>query len=632
MNKINWNKNGRTLSEDLRLIRRGLREFDRILPRQLAYVAGHSILGAVIPYVAVIAMARILEELTGGRNRERLLLYAGVSVLVTFLLTMGKNVLEARIQVGYSDLFAAHEIRLTDKAYGLDYEALESERVRSLRDQVSGSISVSGAGMASLYWDMQSVCGNLSVALISLILYIHYGARLALGILALLILLALLCTWISCRMSSGRWDVAYRVFERGAAYQRYGDYYTMQYLPDENLGMDIRIFRQKRLVLEESRKQCYEPFAEGKRKEMRADSLYGSVKLLCTGLCGLAVYGLVAGQALQGKVPIGEILVLYAAVTSMIQAVGNIAETLTDLRNNNIHLLHYFDYMDLPEENPDCRENKRDMQQDNKSSGAERKQAAAAVHEIRFVHVSFCYPGSEVMALEDISLVIHGGEKLAVVGENGSGKTTLIKLLCRLYRPTRGRILLDGRDIWTYSQTEYRQLLSTVFQDFCLFAFSLGANVAARSSYDRQRAETALAQAGLKEKLDGLPKGLDQALFSDYEEDGTDLSGGEKQKTAIARALYKAGPVLILDEPTAALDPYAEAAVYEQLFLHQEPLWNEGRILLSISHRLSTCRFCDRVAVFHQGRLVQLGTHQQLVQEKGSPYQRLWQAQAGYYI
>ncbi len=125
---------------------------------------------------------------------------------------------------------------------------------------------------------------------------------------------------------------------------------------------------------------------------------------------------------------------------------------------------------------------------------------------------------------------------------------------------------------------------------------------------------------------------MDQALFSDYEEDGTDLSGGEKQKTAIARALYKAGPVLILDEPTAALDPYAEAAVYEQLFLHQEPLWNEGRILLSISHRLSTCRFCDWVAVFHQGRLVQLGTHQQLVQEKGSPYQRLWQAQAWYYI
>lgn len=648
---MSWNKNGRTLKEDLGLMRRGLREFDRILPGQLKYVAGRSVLGAACPYVAVVAMAGILGEMTGGQSLERLFLYVAVSVLAVFMLAMMKSILEARISVGYSDLFDAHEIHLTDKAYDFPYELLESERVRKLRDQVSGSISVSGAGMASLYWDMEAICGGLSNGAIALILCIRYGMQMALGVLPALLVLVAVCTWISCRMTSRRWDVAYQLFERGAVYQRYGDYYTMNYLPDENLGMDIRIFRQKELVLAESQKRCYEVFARGKRKELRADSFYGSIKLLCTGICGLAVYGLVAAQSLQGRVPVGDILVLYSAVTSLILSLSDIAETFTDLRNNNTHLTHYFAYMDLEREetaseagessesgrigHSGTSEKKRreqggqEMPQEGQCRAA--RMAEESVQEIRFDHVSFCYPGSETNVLQDVSLTIHGGEKLAIVGENGSGKTTLIKLLCRLYRPTQGEILLNGRDIWSYSWEEYGRLLSTVFQDFSLFAFSLGANVAASCDYDRQRAEEALTQAGLQGKWKELPKGLDQALFSDYEEDGVTLSGGEAQKVAIARALYKGGEVLILDEPTAALDPYAEAAIYEQLFQSLEQSQGKQRTLLSISHRMSTCRYCDRVAVFDRGRLVQLGAHEQLVSEEDSPYWHLWQAQAKYY-
>lgn len=670
---MSWNKNGRTLNEDIKLIHRGLREFNRILPGQLYYVAGRSLLGATCPYVAVIAMAGILGELTGDRSLEKLCLYVVVSVAVVFLLTLVKSILEARISVGYSDLFAAHEIHLTDKAYDLPYELLESEGVRSLRDQVSGSISVSGAGMASLYWDMEAMCSSLCMGVIALVLCIHYRRQMALGVLPGLLALVALCAWISCRMTSRRWDVGYQVFEQGAAYQRYGDYYTMNYLPDEDMGMDIRIFRQKKLVLAESQKKCYEPFAKGKRKEMRADSFYGSVKLLCTGICGLAVYGLVAMQSLQGRVPVGDVLVLYSAVTSLILALSNMAETFTDLRNNNTHLTHYFAYMDLPDEGAgnirergdresghakqagkkqsvesmqqEGQEGKRQEESPGPQEGQRQDESLSQqtgrgqtvqseeepVREICFEQVSFCYPGSETYALQDVSLTIRGGEKLAMVGENGSGKTTLIKLLCRLYRPTEGRILLNGRDIWSYPAEAYQRLLSTVFQDFSQFAFSIGANVAASRSYDRQRAETALIQAGLQEKLEGLPRGLDQAISTDYEEDGVRLSGGEAQKAAIARALYKDGAVLILDEPTAALDPYAEAAIYEHLFKSLERLSGKSRTLLSISHRLSTCRYCDRIAVFSQGRLVQLGTHRQLVLEEGGHYQRLWQAQARYY-
>lgn len=617
---MSFNKNGRTLGEDVKLIHRGIGEFDRILPGQLLYVAGKSVLGALTPCVATVAMAGILGELTGGRNLKKLLLYVAVSVLVIFLLTLVKSILEAKISVGCSDLFSAHEIHLTDKAYSLSYESLESEEVRRLREQVSGSINVSGAGMASLYWDTESICGNLSAAVVALLLFVRYGTGLSQGALALLSLLAAVCIWVSSRMTSRRWDVSYEVFVKGAAYQRYGDYYTMNYLPDENMGMDIRIFSQSCLVLEESGKKCYEPFARGKRKELRVDSLCGSVKLLCVGVCGLAVYALTAAQALGGHIPVGDILVLYSAITSLILSASNIAEIFTDLRNNNTHLINYFAYMDLPEEG-----------KDSFSSSKTGKNGQPAVQEIRFEHVSFCYPGSEGnYALRDVNLTLRAGERLAIVGENGSGKTTLIKLLCRLYRPTEGEILLNGRDIWTYNAESYRALLSTVFQDFSLFAFALGANVAAARQYDGERAETALARAGLSDKINSLPRGLEQALFTDYEEDGTELSGGEAQKVAIARALYKDGAILILDEPTAALDPYAEAEIYEQLLGSLEECREKERILLSISHRLSTCRFCDRVAVFSQGRLAQLGPHDRLVLEEGV-YRNLWQAQAEYY-
>lgn len=639
---MSFDKNGRTLGEDVKLIYRGIGEFERILPGQLLYVAGKSILGALTPCVATVAMAGILGELTGDRNLKKLLLYVAVSVLVIFLLTMVKSILEAKIFVGYSDLFSAHEIHLTDKAYALSYESLESEEVRQLREQVSGSINVSGAGMASLYWDTESICGNLSAAVVALLLFVRYGTGLSQGALPLLSLLAAVCIWVSSRMTSRRWDVSYEVFVKGAAYQRYGDYYTMNYLPDENMGMDIRIFSQSRLVLEESGKRCYEPFARGKRKELRADSLCGSVKLLCVGVCGLAVYALTAAQALGGHIPVGDILVLYSAITSLILSASNTAETFTDLRNNNTHLVGYFAYMDLPEEGEESFSSSK-TEKNGQSAGQARGEhngqpeqgqtvqiGGEAVREIRFEHVSFCYPGSEAYALQDVNLTIHGGEKLAIVGENGSGKTTLIKLLCRLYKPTEGEILLNGRDIWTYDAEGYRALLSTVFQDFSLFAFALGANVAAARQYDGERAETALARAGLSRKVSSLPRRLEQALFTYYEEDGTELSGGEAQKVAIARALYKDGAILILDEPTAALDPYAEAEIYEQLLGSLEACREKERILLSISHRLSTCRFCDRVAVFSQGRLAQLGPHDRLVLEEGV-YRNLWQAQAEYY-
>ena len=245
---------------------------------------------------------------------------------------------------------------------------------------------------------------------------------------------------------------------------------------------------------------------------------------------------------------------------------------------------------------------------------------------MEFRDVSFQYPGSGIWALRHVNMKFRVGKRLAIVGENGSGKTTFIKLLCRLYDPQEGQILLNGIDIRKYNYRDYMDIFSVVFQDFQLICQPLGANVAGSMKYDRDRARKSLMDAGFGDRLANMEKGLDTMLYKDLSEEGVDVSGGEAQKIAIARALFKDVPFIILDEPTAALDPIAEAEIYSK--------FNEitgDRTAIYISHRLSSCKFCDEIAVFHEGAIIQQGTHDNLVADKGGKYYELWNVQAQYY-
>jgi ATP-binding cassette subfamily B protein len=243
-------------------------------------------------------------------------------------------------------------------------------------------------------------------------------------------------------------------------------------------------------------------------------------------------------------------------------------------------------------------------------------------YEIEFHNVSFKYPNTDFYAIQNLSLKLHIGEKLAVVGMNGSGKTTMIKLLCRLYDPTEGEITLNGIDIKKYDYQEYMRIFGVVFQDFNLFAFSLGQNVAADVDYDKQKVADCCKEAGLT--LNHLNP--ETYLYKNFDESGVEISGGEAQKIALARALYKDVPFIVLDEPTAALDPVAEYEIYSKF---NDIVGNKTAIY--ISHRLSSCRFCDDIAVFDKGRLVQRGSHDKLIQDSGGKYYELWNAQAQYY-
>lgn len=251
-------------------------------------------------------------------------------------------------------------------------------------------------------------------------------------------------------------------------------------------------------------------------------------------------------------------------------------------------------------------------------------------YELEFRDVSFRYPGGGQMALEHVSFRLRTGGRLAIVGANGAGKTTFIKLLCRLYDPTEGEILLNGINIKKYDYDEYIGLFSVVFQDYKIFSFPVAENVSASQDFDEEKVRKSLKEAGLYERVTEMKNGIHTKLLKDQQEDGEEgleISGGEKQKLALARALYRDAPVVILDEPTSALDPIAEQDIYQRF-----NSMVQDKTAIFISHRMSSCRFCDTVIVFDGGRIVQTGSHDELLRDKEGIYRRMWEAQAQYYV
>ena len=241
--------------------------------------------------------------------------------------------------------------------------------------------------------------------------------------------------------------------------------------------------------------------------------------------------------------------------------------------------------------------------------------------------MSFTYPGSEKPTLKDLNLTIRPGEKIALVGLNGAGKSTLVKLLCGLYRPTSGTIRVGGRSLSSYGREEYFSLIAAVFQDVKLLPLTIAQNVASDNGdgIDRERVKQCLSLAGLGEMAESLPKKEDTPLGRGVLDDGIELSGGERQKVWMARAFYKRAPILILDEPTAALDPLAEQEIYEKYVR-----MSEGKTSLFISHRLASTRFCDRIWLLENGRVTEQGSHEELMRKKGA-YARLFEVQGKYY-
>lgn len=323
-------------------------------------------------------------------------------------------------------------------------------------------------------------------------------------------------------------------------------------------------------------------------------------------------YLFVALKVYIGAFALGGFIKYQWCLSRIVGSSYHFATAVAELRANNDFLELFFEYLDIPTD-MHYGTIPTEKRTDNK-------------YDIEFYNVSFKYPASEKYVIKNLNLKFAVGDRIAVVGMNGSGKTTMIKLLCRLYDPSEGYITLNGIDIRKYDYEDYLSLFSVVFQDFKLFSFSVGENVAASVDYDEERVWSSLEKAGMLERVKTMPKGLKTPIYKDFEEDGVEISGGEAQKLAIARALYKNAAFVILDEPTASLDPLAEHEIYSR--------FNEmvkDKTAVYISHRLSSCRFCSRILVFDDGKLIQDGSHEKLLENPDGKYSELWNAQAVYY-
>ena len=603
---------------------RAIRELHRVTPQHFPVLTLYCLFGAITPYVTVFFSARVLTELATLRRAEILWRWVLAGVLCTGFAAVAKAALHRRCNTLLNDLYGRKEMLFVHKIFRLDYSELDKQENHDLREQIKQNEQWSGWGLMhvpQLYSGaVTGILGLLSGTVLTVSLFTapvpsSAGWLVVLNnpIFVLVLAAGILVISILAGRLSARAMQCWGDFSEEATFgnRRFAHFGFLG--RDKRRAIDIRMNDQQRLVRAYwsggSVFGVHGVFAKAARGKM---GVYASLGVCITTLTTGMIYLFTCLKALGGAFDVGSCTQYIGAATAMVANVFALTDMIGTLKANTPYLEKTFAFLDIP----------NSMYQGSLTT----EKRSDRRYEVEFKDVSFRYPGSDIWALRHVNMKFKVGKRLAIVGENGSGKTTFIKLLCRLYDPQEGQILLNGIDIRKYRYDDYMGIFSVVFQDFQLICQPLGNNVAGSMEYDRDRAKKALIDAGFADRLAAMEKGLDTMLYKNLSEDGVEVSGGEAQKIAIARALYKDAPFIILDEPTAALDPIAEAEIYSKF---DEIAGDKTAIY--ISHRLSSCKFCDEIAVFHEGAVIQQGSHAELLADRGGKYYALWNAQAQYY-
>lgn len=583
--------------------------------RVLFWLLGSAFAAATLPYLSLFFSARILNLLLAKSYR------ACLYTVVVFLLTQYGLGLFEKICRQYLDgqkelCLARTEQKITAKALELEFEKFEkTETMDAIRRT---NVSSMGSGNVG---DQLIVIHTLITSLLSVLYALFFLLRLFLlsdssrnnfftssfSMLALLLLCGVqlaLSSRINRRSTQKKIEL-----NQGNDHSNSVANYLVNVMLEERRADDIRIGHLDHF-LDVQFGKAMEHFLPMYLDFARFSAITDGKNALLSLLSNFAAYLVIGARALYGVLPIGDVLLYAGSVTRAMSDLQTFLATGSEFDYINSYLSTYEDFIAQPS-----------MAYDGTLPIEKRDDGQ---YEFAFHDVSFSYPGTNIPVLEHVTLSFAVGEKTALVGRNGAGKTTLIKLLCRLYEPTSGYITLNGIDIRKYSYKEYTQAFSVVFQDFHLFSLPLDENIAAGTEIDEAALQSSLAKVGLTDRVQQLPQGVRTRLYNNNGS-GVDLSGGEAQRTAIARALYKDAPFVILDEPTAALDPIAEAEIYKQF-----SQMTAGKTAVYISHRMSSCKFCDRIIVLDHGRIAEDGTHDTLLANHGI-YANLYETQAQYY-
>lgn len=563
-----------------------------------------TILSAIYPFIWVIVPTKVIS-LTSTGDSSMMIPYIIVGGVLSVICTMGTSFLRGNYRMRMNNV-RYHLIRdLMKYSLTMPYEnTLNPDQLTRVElADISVRSPVQGAG--GIVLSMLSLFGGLLAS----IGFLGLMSTLSFLIMIMLFLLVLASFYFNSKATS----------HEESTYDELGDlerkyFHTTNIMMDSSYGKDIRIYSLIDVIENYCNnliKQFETISISINKKYIQMDTAIAVLNILRD----VVVFSYISYLLLNNQIDASQFFLYTTGTTSLVVILQESMKQITDIRKESNRFSHFISLMEeekmVSKDTMDIDDIVREINKDSV--------------RIDIVNVSFKYPKSEKNILDNLNLSLKSGEKLALVGENGSGKTTLIKLLCKFYRPDSGRIYLNGIDINEIPENIYWEIIGAVFQDAIVFPFSIKDNITLEENVDEDRLNKAINDSKIEGIMDRLSKGMDTVLLRILDDEGLDISGGQRQKLYLARALYKDNRFLMLDEPTAALDPLAESELYGQY-----DLLSKGKTSLYISHRLASTKFCDRVAFLKGGKIVELGTHNELMDLEGE-YKSLFDIQAKYY-
>lgn len=559
----------------------------------------YTLFGGFYPLLGVYLPKLVLEELSGGGSPEQL-----VKLLLLYFLTAGVigAAAAATANIAYGDIGRLRMDALGNmgkKLLTMEYKNVEDAKFYEENERAMSACESNNNGLEGIY---QKLYG-MGAGLVTMLMLIFLIGQLSLWLLAALVLHVGISVFTGYQIQKYQYSMKAEL----AHQERKKEYYSRT-SHDFSYGKDIRIYNFRDRILDNYNREILvyrKLIAKLKTREWA----WGLLELFFFFLSQAAIYGILIYRAFHGM-SIADFTMYYSAAISLSQMMMLFGENINFVMTEARYVKDFYEFID------------RDMM----GESGKKKRIEGETLEIEFQDVSFHYPRTQKEVFRHLNFKIHKGEKLAIVGVNGAGKSTLVKLMTGLYQPTEGKILINGTDSREFDKKELYQMFSVVFQEVNVLAYTIGENVACCSEgMDRERVWDCLERVGLGEKVKGFEKGLDQMLLKVIDEEGTELSGGESQKLCIARALYENSNMVIMDEPTAALDALAEAEIYENF-----NCLVENKTAVYISHRLASTKFCDKIALFDGEGLKEYGNHEELMKKQGIYYD-MFVTQGKYY-
>lgn len=559
--------------------------------------AAKTVLNTVLPMFLV-------NELIGAREVETLALYTGLIILNNVGMTFLGNTFDRFINVGEVKTSREMLKLMSEKIMNLEYSYLENPTYLDLKERAVFAIQNQNAiaNMIRMVTDVFSK-GLTLVGLLSIL--ITLGPVLIVALVVGIVLMLL----IYSRISKEQADLMQEIVPIN---RRFGYYLNLS--TEKEVQKDIRLYDMEEMITDRIVEYANNTCDYFEKIQIKMGKALGQMSAVSEGVAAIS-YGYVGIRTLTTTfgplLSLGELTMYVSAAINFSTMVSSFGEAIVNMLQFLQFLDPYMEFMSLAEE--------------TKQSG--KIPFEGDVETVEFRDVTFTYPSAEKPVLKNISFSIHKGEKISIVGLNGAGKSTLVKLICRMYQTDSGEIYVNGRNIYDYEYFSYMNTISAVFQDYRLFNFTIAENVSCQQKdANRDEINRLIYEVGLQEKVAELKDGIDSRFGKDYDEDGIEMSGGQGQKIAIARALYKKASMVILDEPASALDPIAEAEIYEK--------FNglvEDKTAIYISHRMSSSVFCDKILIIDGGTVADYDTHENLMKKTESLYYKLFMSQAENY-